>query len=345
MMDYLKDSFLKILYFISMFALVNIVIITSRPINADIYDVAYMDVLMAAVSAIFFYIDYAKWKHNYCKIREALNHGKNFDEYILDTDDSFEVSLIRDIVKAKNSNTEDEVAKVKEKLDEVNDYITKWVHEIKIPISVCELIADKIEEFDENGSSNVSEELRVEIEKIRFLINQVLYTSRTSSFSEDLQVKEVNLESVIKGVLRQNSVLFIYRDIEVHVDNVDYNVMTDEKWISYIIDQIINNACKYVDRGGKVDIHCTEDEKSIKFFIRDNGQGICPKDIGRIFDRGFTGTSGRRTCKSTGMGLYLSKKAANKLSHELTVKSEEGKYTEFMIRFYKLSDYFNVTQM
>lgn len=345
MIDYLKNSLLKIVYFTSMFALVNIVLVSSKPINADIYDIAYMDVLIIVVSAIFAFYDYTKWKRNYCEIRKAIDAGRKFDEYISDLDDSFGASLVRDIVKSKNAEIEEEVSKVKENLDEVNDYITKWIHEIKIPISVCELIADKIEDYDESGTSNVSEELRIEIERMRFLINQVLYTSRTSSFSEDLQVKEINIGNVVKSVVRQNSIFFIAKDIEVHVDNVDYNVMTDEKWVSYIIDQIINNACKYVDRGGKVYIHCTEDEKSVKLFISDNGHGICQKDIGRIFDKGFTGTSGRKTYKSTGMGLYLSKKAADRLSHELSVKSEEGKYTEFMICFYKLSDYFSVTHI
>ena len=301
-----------------------------------------MDLLMIVLSVIFAFIDYTKWKRNFCTIRKALDSQSKVDEHISDLDDSFEACLIKDIVKSKNNEMEEKFTEVKESLDEVNDYITKWVHEIKIPISVCELIADKIEDSSENDNGKVSEELRVEIEKMRFLINQVLYTSRTSSFFEDLQVKEVNLEVVIKNVVRQNAVFFISKNIEVHVENINYYVMTDEKWIAYIIDQIINNACKYVNRGGRVNIHCLEDEKSVKLFIRDNGQGICEKDIGRIFDKGYTGTSGRKTYKSTGMGLYLSKKAAERLSHKLTVESEEGKYTEFTICFYKLSDYFKV---
>jgi len=92
-------------------------------------------------------------------------------------------------------------------------------------------------------------------------------------------------------------------------------------------------------------ISAKEDSKSVKLRIRDNGIGIQPKDISRIFDKGFTGDNGRRTTKSTGMGLYYSKKMINKLGHTILVSSEPNDYTEFTIVFYKLSDYLNVTKL
>ena len=115
--------------------------------------------------------------------------------------------------------------------------------------------------------------------------------------------------------------------------------MSDEKWLSYIIEQLINNACKYVAKDDKITIYAKDEEKVIKLYIKDNGMGIKEKDIKRIFDRGFTGENGRNSAKSTGMGLYLSRKMAHKLSHDIYVKSEEGKGTEFTIYFYKLSDW------
>lgn len=96
---------------------------------------------------------------------------------------------------------------------------------------------------------------------------------------------------------------------------------------------------------GKIKIFAREDEESIKLFIKDNGMGISPKDIERIFDKGFTGDNGRKTTKSTGMGLYICKKIANKLNFNIEVSSQVSQYTEFKITFYKIADYFNVTKM
>src|SRR5699024_11753358 len=123
----------------------------------------------------------------------------------------------------------------------------------------------------------------------------------------------------------------------------DFNVFTDRKWMSYVLDQIINNACKYVDISGKVEISAEENSESIILFIKDNGMGIPNKDIERIFDRGFTGDNGRKIGKSTGMGLYICKKISHKLNFDIEVYSRVLRCTEFRITFYKRTNYFNVT--
>lgn len=336
-MTYIKNSSLKIIYFICIFLVINLVLLSSNPINAAFYDIAYMDFLIVAISLFFMFIDYRRWKYSYKRICEAVSKGKGIDGSIPDTIYYYEVQIIKDALTLKNIETESKVHEVRELLEEVNDYITKWVHEIKIPIAVCELIADKIEEGD------ISEELRLEIDRIKFLINQVLYTSRASSFSEDLQISEINIDRVIKEVIKRNVSFFLAKNIDLKLENIDFNVMTDEKWLLYITDQIINNACKYVNKDGKITIYAEEDEKMVRVHIKDNGIGIKEKDIKRIFDKGFTGENGRKLAKSTGMGLYLSKKMTHKLNHDLYVESKENNGARFTICFYKLSDYFKVT--
>lgn len=336
-MIYIKNSVLKIVYFVCIFFVINLILLSSKPIHAAFDDIAYMDFLMIAISLFFMVIDYKRWKYSYKGISEAVSKGKDVDASIPETSYYFEVQLIKDILRLKDAEMEGKVEEVKVLLDEVNDYIVKWIHEIKIPIAVCELIADKMEEID------VSEELRLEIDRIKFLINQVLYTSRASSFSEDLQISEINMDRVVKDVVKRNVSFFMAKNIDVKLENINFNVMTDEKWLAYIIDQIINNACKYVSKGGRVHIYAAEDERMVRLYIRDNGMGIKEKDIKRIFDKGFTGENGRGVAKSTGMGLYLSKKMAHQLNHDLSVDSKEGISTEFTICFYKLSDYFKIT--
>lgn len=337
LMTYIKNSTLNILYFICILFTINIILLSSSPIDAQLTDIVYMDFLLLFISLIFAFIDYKKWTYSYKGIYEAINNEDKVDTILPSNIYYFEAQLIKDIVKLKNAEMEGKVQEVKSALDEMNDYITKWVHEIKIPISVCELIADKIEEID------LSEQLILEFNRINFLINQVLYTSRSSSYSEDLQISEINIESMIKKVVRRNATLFISKNISLELGNINYTVTTDEKWLTYIVDQLINNGCKYVPNGGEINIYAKEEDSNIVLYVKDNGIGIKEKDIKRIFDRGFTGENGRCLAKSTGMGLYLSKKIAHKLSHDIYVKSEEGLGTEFSICFYKLSDYARVT--
>ncbi len=336
-LTYMKNSVFKIIYFICIFTVINLILYSSKPVGASFYDIVYMDFLIIAISVFFMFVDYKRWKCNYKEIYESVTGGKEINLSILGGNHVFEVWLIKEILKIKDREKNEKVQEVKDNLDEINDYMTKWIHEVKIPLSVCELILDKMEE------TNISEQLRLEMDRIKFLINQVLYISRASSFSEDLQVGEINVARIIKAVVKKNASFFIAKKINLNFENIDFNVITDEKWISYIIDQIINNSCKYMYEGGRIDIWGEENDKEITLHIKDNGIGIEKKDIRRIFDKGFTGENGRQFGKSTGMGLYLSKKIIDKLNHQLKVESQVGIGTEFIIYFYKLSDYFNVT--
>ncbi|MBZ9625839.1 sensor histidine kinase [Clostridium sp. FP2] len=337
MVAYIKNSTLKILYFICISFTINIVLLCSKPINSQFTDIAYMDFLLLFISLIFAFIDYKRWHHSYKGLCEAINKEDNIDASLPSNSYYFEVQIMKDIINLKNAEMDGKLQEVKSALEEMDDYITKWVHEIKIPVCVCELLSDKIEEID------VSEQLILEFNRIKFLINQVLYTSRASSYSEDLQINEINIQRLVKEVVKRNATLFISKNISLELGNINYTVISDEKWLSYIIDQLINNGCKYVPKNGKINIYAKEEDKVIVLYVKDSGVGIKTKDINRIFDRGFTGENGRSLAKSTGMGLYLSKKMAHKLSHDIYVESKEGKGTKFSICFYKLSDYFKVT--
>ena len=338
---YLKDSFWTILYFIVIILIINLILISSTALNKAISDIIYMNILILSISLIFLIIAYIKWRNTYKDIRKALCNKEDIDRY-LPNGNKLEQVLIREIVDFKNEEKTIETSELKEDLQEIHDYITKWVHEIKIPLSVCELIADKIEEEE---LYDISMELRQELERINFLSNQVLYTSRASSYSEDFIIEEIKLDGLVKSVVKNNISTFLSKKIEVVIDDLDFSIFTDSKWTFYILDQIINNACKYVDIHGKIEIYAIEDDESVTLSIKDNGMGISKKDIGRIFDRGFTGDNGRKTSKSTGMGLYICRKVANKLNIKIEVLSQVSEYTEFKIIFYKIADYFNVTKM
>lgn len=338
---YLKDLFWAILCFLAIILIMNFILISSTALNKTIDDIIYMNVLIFSIFLAFLIVGYIKWINIYRDFRNALYNKENIDGFLPDGEKLEEV-LIRETVNLKNEEKLKAIKELKENLNEINDYVAKWIHEIKIPLSVCELIADEIEE---EGLSNIAGELRQELERINFLVSQVLYTSRASSYSENFIIEEVNLNSIVKSVIKNNINSFISKKIELEMHDLDFNVFTDSKWIFYIIEQIINNACKYVDVQGRIEIYAEEDDECTRLFIRDNGMGIPYKDIGRIFDRGFTGDNGRKTSKSTGMGLYICKKIADKLNIKLEVSSQVSQYTEFTIIFYKMADYFNVTKL
>ena len=336
---YLKDSLRTISCFLLIILIINLILITSTDLDKSILDIFYMNMLLFLIFIGFLIIDYIGWKSTYKGIENALNAHEKIDTY-LPEGEKLEQLLMRKIIDFKNEEKLEEIKVLKESLEEVNDYTTKWVHEIKVPISVCELIADKMED---EGLYDTSKELRQEIERINFLINQVLYTSRASTYSQDFIVEEVNLGTLVKSIIKNNVNSFLSKKIEVEIGDLDFNIFTDSKWVCYVLEQIINNACKYVDINGEIEISAMENSESVILFIRDNGMGISAKDINRIFDRGFTGDNGRKTRKSTGMGLYICKKVADKLNINIEVSSQVSKFTEFRIIFYKLSDYLNVT--
>ena len=338
---YLKDLYRPILFFFLMILIMDLILISSTDINKSLLDIIYLNLLFFSISIVFLTIGYVKWRNTYKELKRAMELGENIDSFAPEGN-KMEQKLIRDIIDIKNKEKQKETEELRKNLEEINDYITKWVHEIKIPLSVCELIADKLED---EGQYDLSKDLIQETVRISFLVNQVLHMSRASSYSQDFIVEEVNLSSLVKSVVKSNMNSFISKKIELEMDNLDFNIFTDRKWAYYVIEQIINNACKYVNSHGKVKIHGKETDESVILSIWDNGMGIPEKDINRIFDRGFTGENGRKTPKSTGMGLYICKKIADKLNFSIEVSSQVSKYTEFRIIFYKLSDYLKVTKM
>ena len=338
---YFKDSARPILFFFLMIIIIDLILISSADISKSLLDIFYLNLLFFFMFLLLLALDFIKWRNAYRELKRAVDLKGNIDSFAPEGE-RLEQILIREIIDLKNKEKIRETEELKKNLEETNDYITKWVHEIKIPLSVCELIADKLEG---EGLYDLSKELIQETDRINFLINQVLHMSRASSYSQDFIVDEVNLSSLVKNVIKNNINLFISKKIELEIDNLDFNIFTDRKWTHYVIEQIINNACKYVDNHGKVKIQGKETAESVILTIWDNGMGIPEKDIGRIFDRGFTGENGRKTKKSTGMGLYISKKVAEQLNFSIEVSSQVSRYTEFRVIFYKFSNYLKVTKM
>ena len=216
----------------------------------------------------------------------------------------------------------------KENLD-YREYIESFAHEIKTPISALSLI------FDENKDLVSKREL----DKIDLYVDQMLYYARSENPEKDYFVKKIKLSEVIHKVVIKYKNYLLDKKITLNVENLDYDVFTDEKWLVFIISQIIQNSIKYADKKKKqIDIKVIEEKNSITLVIFDNGCGIKESDLPRVFEKGFTG-SNRNKSNSTGIGLYLSKKISERLGLRIDIDSKEKAYTKVSIVFPKTELY------
>lgn len=338
--EYIKSSFVSILCQWALILIINGVLLASTNLEKSTGDILYLDLLMLLIFLAFFTYGFLREKRKYGNLRKCLDSNSSVD-YYLPEDDSYYSELVRDIVTQKTSENLELVNVYKNELDELNNYITRWVHEIKLPISVAELMLENSYDSD----IEFSRKFKAELERIKFLVNQVLYAGRASHYQEDHTATQFSLKKAVGEAIKINAYFLMAKNIEIVTGNLDFTVTTDEKWLVYILEQILNNASKYVQKDGNVEIFAQETHKTVVLHIKDSGMGIPPSDISRIFDKGFTGKNGRKTSKSTGMGLYYSKKISARLGIGLTANSVESEYTEFQLSISKFSDYLNVTKI
>ena len=202
---------------------------------------------------------------------------------------------------------------------DTEDYYTLWVHQIKTPIAAMRLL------LAEDGFANNSQ-LLAELFKTEQYVDMVLQYVRLSSDSSDLLLKKHELDDIIKGSLRKYARLFALKKLDFSFVETGLTVLTDEKWLSFVIEQIFSNSLKYTN-SGKISIYA-EGETLI---IEDTGIGIRAEDLPRVCEKGYTGASGRADKKSTGIGLFLCKSVLTKLGHGLEIVSNVGVGTRVKI--------------
>ncbi len=207
-------------------------------------------------------------------------------------------------------------------------FMNQWVHQMKTPISVINLLLQEEGELDR---ASISEE----VSKLQHGLDSVLVTARLETFEDDMQIERVNLKELIQGVLTEHKRLFITNGVfPVLSMNDEMTIATDLKWIKVVISQFITNAVKYTfDEGKKVHVIAEKNVDGIKLLIKDEGVGIPSSDMKRLTKAFFTGENGRLTGESTGMGLYIASEVCGKLGHPLTITSEQGVGTTVGILF------------
>lgn len=207
-------------------------------------------------------------------------------------------------------------------------FMNQWVHQMKTPISVMEMMLQEDGPLDKKSTQE-------EIERLKHGLEMVLMNARLDTFEEDMKIEKTSLKQIITEVVNQHKRLFISNRVfpSIDADGV-IEVPTDAKWMQFIIGQFLTNAVKYTkEEGKKVYISVEKKADGIFMVIRDEGIGIPPNDLKRVTKPFFTGENGRQTGESTGMGLYLAKQICNKLDHQLMIESTVGVGTTITVQF------------
>nr|WP_067194751.1 sensor histidine kinase [Streptococcus sp. DD10] len=207
------------------------------------------------------------------------------------------------------------------RVNDLLDYYTLWGHQIKTPIAAMTLLLQDLD-------GETKKLLEQELFKIDGYVGLVLHYLRLESFHDDLVLKEESIEEMVKEVVRKHALFFIQKGLTLDLKGLDVSIVTDKKWFLVILEQLLSNSLKYTKKG-KVSIYY----KDSTLFLQDTGIGIKNSDILRVFERGFSGYNGRLTHQSSGLGLYLSKKIADRLGLKLSIQSEVGVGTTVKIFF------------
>ena len=220
----------------------------------------------------------------------------------------------------ENRNLKSEMLNQK---DDLNAYFLMWLHQIKTPMTVSKLLLEKPDE-------TTNTKLKMQLMYIEQYINMAMNYLKMIDYSTDMDITQVNLDDIIKNLLKKYSLLFIHNHISLeYQSNLTY-VISDSQWLTILIEQILSNALKYTENG-KITIQYLEDKHALE--IRDTGIGIRSEDIPKIFDRGYSGFNGRMNEKSSGLGLYLARKISERLNIQIEVESKLSKGSIFRLVF------------
>ena len=317
--SYLKKNIKVYILFVVFIAIFFIMFyLYNLPLEALIYTGSFC--FLTALIASF--LDFVNYRESYKKLKFLEKNIIN-DREDLPKSLDIRIDYYHKIIEKLYEELEKLTQENRQKNTDMVDYYSMWVHQIKTPIAAMNFLLDN-EEVDQKI-------LQQELFKIERYVEMVLTYIRLDSTSSDYVITKINLDEVVKDSVKKYATIFINKKIKLNFVSHETMVISDKKWLSFAIEQILGNSVKYSNTGGEITIETCEN----KLIVEDNGMGIKEEDLPRIFEKGFTGFNGRYEKKSSGLGLYLCKKTLDKLGHHIEISSKVGEGTRVEITFPK----------
>lgn len=333
--NYLKDKIISIVLFLLMLFII-LLILSAFKISYIVIISLFIIINFFLLCILLYNFFRKKYYYNTLITNLELLDKKYLISEMIKTPSFYEGKILYQILYETNKSMLENIKEYEININNFKDYIEMWIHEIKIPIASLILIMH-------NKNSKTSKNINYEIKRIENYVEQILYYVRSENAEKDYLIGEVNLEKIIQQVALKNKDDLLNNKVQLIVDKIDYQILTDSKWLEFIVNQIINNSIKYKNDKDKsyIKISSKKSNDIVTLSIEDNGIGISKSDLPKVFDKTFTGKNGRRKNVSTGMGLYIAKKLCKKLGHEIFIFSKENEFTKVDITF-SLNNYYDV---
>lgn len=338
--NFIKQNYIWILMIVTMSC---IHLLYMYLIGARKQDVVYAAVLDAILLLITVLVGFFRYRSKVKALSNALKRPVEEQAQLPEATDDVEILYHRLLENQSIARSESE-SSAAVRQSRMRDYYSMWVHQIKTPISAMKLLLEA--EREELGQLMCDEEQQAafkelsdnldsfedELFRIEEYVSMVLQYQRVSSTENDFVLEKVSLDGVIRDTIKKYAKIMIRRHIGINYSGTKKQVYTDEKWLAFILEQILSNAIKYTPKGF-VTIETTEEKDRFFITIKDTGIGIKAEDLPRVFEKGYTGYNGHADKKATGIGLYLCRQMADKLGHTIRMESELGKGTKVWIGF------------
>lgn len=312
-------------------------------IGARKQDLVYAAVLDAILLLITVLVGFFRYSSKVKALSNALKRPVEEQAKLPEATDDVEMLYHRLLENQSIARSEAE-SSAAIRQSQMRDYYSMWVHQIKTPISAMKLLLEAEREelglliCDEEQQASLKElsdnvaSFEDELFRIEEYVSMALQYQRVSSTENDFVLEKVSLDGVIRDTIKKYAKVMIRRHIGINYSGTGQEVYTDEKWLAFMLEQILSNAIKYTPQG-VVTIETAEGKDRFFITIKDTGIGIKAEDLPRVFEKGYTGYNGHADKKATGIGLYLCRQMADKLGHTIRMESEIGKGTKVWIGF------------
>lgn len=332
--DYLLDRVIYLFLLIVMILIVSFLLLMFKVSNALLWSVILVMLLFSILIVGYDY--YQKYSfYNAFLIKLEQLDKKCLISELISKPDFLEGKILCDALYEIDKSMYEEIESYQDNLRDYKEYIELWIHEVKLPISSAKLMIHNREHNERK--------LKEQIIRIENYVEQVLYYARLDSSEKDYIIRSCDLGIIIRNVIKRNQDSLLYQKIKVEINQINYTVLSDNKWLEFIINQIVSNSIKYHQRDNcKITFNVIK-RNNIALEIIDNGMGIKTSDLSRVFDKSFTGENGHLVSSSTGMGLYIVKRLCDKLGHEIIMESHYGQYTKVTL-YFNDNQYYNVVR-